>query len=91
MFSLQRDTRSLRCLLRVPGTLPRRLGHPRNVTMDMVLEDATVPGKHTISVWGMTAGVVLERIWVDMGGDRCAWVFVPWSAGKQDGVGGMWW
>jgi hypothetical protein len=39
----------------------------RNVTMTMDL-GSEGPGKHTLSVWGMTVGIVLERIWIDMGG-----------------------
>ena len=25
-------------------------------------------GKHTVTIWGMTAGIVVERVWVDFGG-----------------------
>jgi hypothetical protein len=35
------------------------------MTMDLGTEE---PGQHTLSVWGMTVGIVLERIWIDMGG-----------------------
>ena len=37
----------------------------RNVTVAVELDNA---GKHTLKVFGMTAGVVLERVWVDFGG-----------------------
>jgi hypothetical protein len=40
----------------------------RNVTASFNLPDPASPGKHTIKLWGMTAGVVVERIWVDLGG-----------------------
>jgi hypothetical protein len=39
----------------------------RNVTMTLDL-GSDGPGQHTLNVWGMTVGVVLERIWIDMGG-----------------------
>lgn len=39
----------------------------RNVTMMMPLVGA-VPGQHRLKIWGMTTGVVVERLWVDMGG-----------------------
>lgn len=32
--------------------------------------DLGEPGKHTITIWGMTTGVLLEQIWVDYGGIR---------------------
>ncbi|KIR81104.1 hypothetical protein I306_01818 [Cryptococcus gattii EJB2] len=41
----------------------------RNVTME-VTKDGWEAGKHTVTIWGMTTGVVVERIWVDMGGIR---------------------
>lgn len=37
----------------------------RNVTLTM---DLAEPGHHTLKVYGMTIGVVLQRIWIDMGG-----------------------
>ena len=37
----------------------------RNVTLGVEFDQ---PGKHTIAVYGMSSGVVLERIWVDFGG-----------------------
>ncbi|GFZ44409.1 LOW QUALITY PROTEIN: hypothetical protein JCM24511_02131 [Saitozyma sp. JCM 24511] len=37
----------------------------RNVTMR--LEDLCA-GQHTLTLWGMTTGIVVERIWVDVGG-----------------------
>jgi hypothetical protein len=40
----------------------------RNVTRKFELKDGGVPGKHTVSLYGMTSGLVIERIWVDMGG-----------------------
>jgi hypothetical protein len=39
----------------------------RNVTMTMDL-GSEGPGAHKLSIWGMTVGIVLERIWIDMGG-----------------------
>lgn len=39
----------------------------RNVTVPVEFEHA---GKHTLKIYGMTAGVVLERVWVDFGGIR---------------------
>jgi hypothetical protein len=39
----------------------------RNVTMTMGLGSSEA-GQHTLNIWGMTIGVVLERIWIDMGG-----------------------
>jgi hypothetical protein len=40
----------------------------RNVTASFNLPDPASPGKHTVTLWGMTAGVIVERIWVDLGG-----------------------
>lgn len=40
----------------------------RNVTQVFDLKDADQPGKHTVSLYGMTSGLVIERIWVDLGG-----------------------
>ena len=37
----------------------------RNVTLSMNLADA---GAHTLKIWGMSTGIIVERIWVDMGG-----------------------
>jgi hypothetical protein len=39
----------------------------RNVTLTMDL-GSEGPAQHTLKVWGMTIGVVLQRIWIDMGG-----------------------
>ena len=36
----------------------------RNVTLPVYFEEA---GKHSITLWGMTVGVVVERLWVDFG------------------------
>ncbi|OWZ51928.1 hypothetical protein C356_02122 [Cryptococcus neoformans c45] len=41
----------------------------RNVTMEVTKDDWEA-GRHTVTIWGMTTGVVVERIWVDMGGIR---------------------
>ena len=40
----------------------------RNVTYTFDLEDADKPGKHTVALHGMTPGLIVERILVDMGG-----------------------
>ncbi|GFZ49819.1 hypothetical protein JCM24511_07222 [Saitozyma sp. JCM 24511] len=37
----------------------------RNVTLSMTLEQG---GWHNLTLWGMTSGVIVERIWIDMGG-----------------------
>ena len=37
----------------------------RNVTVPVTVDEA---GKHSVTLWGMTAGVVVERLWVDFGG-----------------------
>ncbi len=37
----------------------------RNVTLSANLTGA---GEHELTIWGMSAGIVLERIWVDFGG-----------------------
>ena len=37
----------------------------RNVTQTF---DIGQPGKHSVTLWGMTAGIVVERVWVDFGG-----------------------
>lgn len=37
----------------------------RNVTLPVEFEEA---GKHTLTIWGMSTGIIVERIWVDMGG-----------------------
>lgn len=37
----------------------------RNVTLSVDFEQA---GKHSLTVWGMSTGVVVERIWIDFGG-----------------------
>jgi len=42
----------------------------RNVTMTVELVEGQVRGEHSVTIWGMSAGIVLERIWVDMGGIR---------------------
>jgi hypothetical protein len=42
----------------------------RNVTMTVELGEGKVRGEHSLTIWGMSAGIVLERIWVDMGGIR---------------------
>lgn len=42
----------------------------RNVTMMVELDEGKVRGEHSLTIWGMSAGIVLERIWVDMGGIR---------------------
>lgn len=39
----------------------------RNVTLAMDL-GAEGPAQHTLNIWGMTIGVVVQRIWIDMGG-----------------------
>lgn len=39
----------------------------RNVTLSAKLDGV---GKHTLTVWGMSAGIVFERLWVDCGGIR---------------------
>ena len=39
----------------------------RNVTLPISFQSQ---GKHSITLWGMTAGVVVERLWVDFGGIR---------------------
>ena len=39
----------------------------RNITMTVDL-GTEGPAQHTLSIWGMTVGIVLERIWIDMGG-----------------------
>ncbi|WWD20430.1 hypothetical protein CI109_104906 [Kwoniella shandongensis] len=43
----------------------------RNVTLSIPVKDEDTwkeAGKHTVSIWGMSAGIVIERIWVDLGG-----------------------
>ncbi|KAL7419426.1 hypothetical protein Q5752_006264 [Cryptotrichosporon argae] len=40
----------------------------RNVTLGVPAAHFAEPGEHTLTVYGMTAGLVLERIWVDLGG-----------------------
>lgn len=40
----------------------------RNATQVFQLKDGDQPGKHTVTLFGMTSGVVIERIWVDLGG-----------------------
>jgi hypothetical protein len=40
----------------------------RNVTLTFELKDAGKPGKHTIELFGMTPGLIVERVLVDMGG-----------------------
>jgi hypothetical protein len=40
----------------------------RNITMTVELEEGKIRGEHSVTIWGMSAGIVLERIWVDMGG-----------------------
>ncbi|WVQ77563.1 hypothetical protein IAR50_007251 [Cryptococcus sp. DSM 104548] len=42
----------------------------RNVTMKVGKDERWESGQHTVSIWGMTAGIVVERIWVDFGGIR---------------------
>jgi hypothetical protein len=37
----------------------------RNVVLPVKLE---TKGKHTIMIWGMTTGIIVERILIDMGG-----------------------
>ncbi|WVF70255.1 hypothetical protein IAT40_005044 [Kwoniella sp. CBS 6097] len=37
----------------------------RNVMFPFEFEEE---GKHTLKIWGMTTGIIVERIWVDMGG-----------------------
>ena len=37
----------------------------RNVTLSVDLEEM---GGHTLKVWGMSTGIIVERVWVDMGG-----------------------
>ncbi|WVQ84804.1 hypothetical protein IAT38_006961 [Cryptococcus sp. DSM 104549] len=39
----------------------------RNATMSVKV-DGWEAGKHTVTVYGMTAGIVVERVWVDFGG-----------------------
>lgn len=40
----------------------------RNATASFDLRDAGKAGKHSLTVYGMTAGVLIERIWIDFGG-----------------------
>ncbi|ORY28970.1 hypothetical protein BCR39DRAFT_533377 [Naematelia encephala] len=40
----------------------------RNVTVPMNMTTGITPGAHNLTLWGMTTGVVVERIWIDMGG-----------------------
>lgn len=40
----------------------------RNVTMTFDLGNPDQPGKHTVGLHGVTSGVVVERVWVDLGG-----------------------
>ncbi|WVR07937.1 hypothetical protein IAU60_004980 [Kwoniella sp. DSM 27419] len=40
----------------------------RNVTIPIQVDGWEHGGKHTVSLYGMTSGLVVERIWVDMGG-----------------------
>ncbi|ORX37574.1 hypothetical protein BD324DRAFT_622478 [Kockovaella imperatae] len=40
----------------------------RNVTM--TIDDIGKPGKHSVTIWGMTAGIVVERVLLDFGGIR---------------------
>ncbi|KAK8849799.1 hypothetical protein IAR55_005135 [Kwoniella newhampshirensis] len=43
----------------------------RNVTLSVPVKDQhswKEAGNHTVTIWGMSAGLVVERIWVDMGG-----------------------
>ncbi len=77
MFAIQLDSQSAKTITPVPpsspGTLPSDwnsivASEIRNVSMMMEMEDGLIPGKHTIKVWGMTAGIIFERLWVDMGG-----------------------
>jgi len=37
----------------------------RNVTLSAEIK---APGHHTLTIWGMTTGLIFERIWVDLGG-----------------------
>ena len=37
----------------------------RNVTLPVEMYEA---GAHTLKIWGMSTGIIVERIWVDMGG-----------------------
>lgn len=75
-FGLQMDSAEPRVINPVPaaplGSLPADWNsivssEVRNVTLMMPLKGET-PGSHTVTIWGMTTGVVVERIWVDMGG-----------------------
>ncbi|OCF34376.1 hypothetical protein I317_06529 [Kwoniella heveanensis CBS 569] len=40
----------------------------RNVTIPYKVDGWEKGGKHTISLYGMTTGMIIERIWVDVGG-----------------------
>ena len=40
----------------------------RNVTMVVNDPSYMQPGRHTLKLFGMTTGIVLERIWIDLGG-----------------------
>jgi len=60
-----------------PGSTPSAIGavpidwinivksEIRNVTMPVEFRRA---GEHTLKIWGMSTGIIVERIWVDMGG-----------------------
>lgn len=76
-FGVQMDNQTAQTIAPVPnaalGSLPADWNNVvaseiRNVTMNMVLPDWSIPGAHTLTLWGMTTGVVFERIWIDMGG-----------------------
>lgn len=41
----------------------------RNVIMEVIKDDWEV-GRYIVMIWGLMMGVVVERIWVDMGGIR---------------------
>jgi hypothetical protein len=82
-FGLQFDNRDAEIITPVPvervpnqgdiGSVPidwepTVIQDVRNVTMAVELEEGKVRGEHSVTIWGMSAGIVLERIWVDMGG-----------------------
>jgi len=37
----------------------------RNATASLPIRGS---GKHTLTIWGLTSGIVFERVWIDFGG-----------------------
>lgn len=63
------DTATLEHAGTVPKDWPNIVSSEiRNVTASFELPGGNKAGKHTITIWGMTSGLIFERIWVDLGG-----------------------